>query len=42
MGLMRRWCRETGWGAPLRAEGGSVQMAVPARAFPELAKHCAH
>jgi hypothetical protein len=29
------------WGTPLSAEGGSVQMAVPVRALPELAKHFA-
>lgn len=29
------------WGTPLSAEGGSVQMAVPVRALPELVKHFA-
>jgi hypothetical protein len=29
------------WGTPLGEEGGSVQMAVPARALSELAKHFA-
>ena len=29
------------WGTPLSDEGGSVQMAVPVRALPELAKHFA-
>jgi hypothetical protein len=29
------------WGTPLSEEEGSVQMAVPARALPELAKHFA-
>ncbi|MEZ4733079.1 MAG: hypothetical protein R3E79_38780 [Caldilineaceae bacterium] len=29
------------WGTPLSEEEGSVQMAVPVRALPELAKHFA-